>query len=53
MDFFDGFLTPMTRVDERAGQPGDIADIILLLCSEKSRWITGQYISASGGITGN
>lgn len=53
MDAFNKILTPLTRVDERPGQPEDVADVILLLCSEKSRWVTGQYISASGGITGN
>ncbi|KUI70303.1 hypothetical protein VM1G_06440 [Cytospora mali] len=53
MDAFDKQLTPLTRVEERPGRPEDIADAILLLVSEKSRWITGQYISVSGGISGN
>ncbi|KAJ5112875.1 hypothetical protein N7456_001409 [Penicillium angulare] len=48
-----GFLVPMTRVEERAGTQEDIADAVLLLVSEKSRWITGQVISVSGGITGS
>lgn len=47
-----GALVPMTRVEERVGTQDDIADAVLLLASEKSRWITGQIISVSGGITG-
>jgi NAD(P)-dependent dehydrogenase (short-subunit alcohol dehydrogenase family) len=45
-------LIAMTRAEERVGTAEDIADAVLLLCSEKSRWITGQVISVSGGITG-
>jgi NAD(P)-dependent dehydrogenase (short-subunit alcohol dehydrogenase family) len=41
-----------TRAAERVGTVQDIADIVLLISSEKGRWITGQSISASGGITG-
>lgn len=41
-----------TRAEERFGNVEDVADAVLLLASEKSRWITGQYISVSGGITG-
>lgn len=48
----NGFLVPMTRAEGRVGTTGDIADAVLLLVSEKSRWITGQVISVSGGITG-
>lgn len=48
----DRMLVPMTRAEERIGTTADIADAVLLLVSEKSRWITGQVISASGGITG-
>lgn len=42
----------LTRAEERIGTTEDIADVVLLLASEKSRWITGQFVSASGGITG-
>lgn len=42
----------MARAEARVGNVEDIADIALLLASEKSRWLTGQYISASGGIIG-
>lgn len=39
--------TPM----ERLGQPKDIADVVAFLCSEDSRWITGQTIVADGGFS--
>lgn len=42
MDAFDKALTPMAKVEGRPGHPNDIADTILLLVQEKSRWITGQ-----------
>ncbi|KAM0541273.1 hypothetical protein ACHAPJ_013318 [Fusarium lateritium] len=41
----------ITRADNRAGTPADIGDAVLLFVNEKSRWITGQYISVSGGVT--
>ncbi|EED17111.1 short-chain dehydrogenase, putative [Talaromyces stipitatus ATCC 10500] len=45
-------LIAMTRAEERIGTTEDIGDAVLLLCNEKSRWITGQVISVSGGVTG-
>ncbi|KAL7912597.1 hypothetical protein GGI35DRAFT_491133 [Trichoderma velutinum] len=48
----DGLLN-MTRAERRFGTVEDIADSVLLLANEKSRWITGECISVSGGITGN
>lgn len=41
-----------TRAEARIGVPADIADAVLLVVQEKARWITGQFISVSGGITG-
>ncbi|KIY02384.1 uncharacterized protein Z520_02522 [Fonsecaea multimorphosa CBS 102226] len=41
-----------TRAADRLGSVEDLADATLLLVSEKSRWITAQFISVSGGITG-
>lgn len=41
----------LTRAADRAGTTEDIGDAVLLLVNEKSRWITGQYISTSGGVT--
>ncbi|WP_328723437.1 SDR family oxidoreductase [Streptomyces sp. NBC_00247] len=34
---------------DRIGRPEDIADIVAFLASDDSRWITGQYIDATGG----
>jgi NAD(P)-dependent dehydrogenase (short-subunit alcohol dehydrogenase family) len=45
-------LLDLVRAERRFGTPEDIADIVLLVAQEKSRWLTGQYISASGGSTG-
>lgn len=42
----------MTRAEERIGTTSDVADAALLIASEKSRWITAQFISVSGGING-
>jgi NAD(P)-dependent dehydrogenase (short-subunit alcohol dehydrogenase family) len=39
--------TPMGRL----GTPADIGDVVVLLCSEKARWITGQIIYADGGAS--
>ena len=45
-------LIAQTRGGDRLGTIEDVADAVLLLVSEKSRWITAQWISVSGGITG-
>ncbi|PNP54566.1 hypothetical protein THARTR1_05123 [Trichoderma harzianum] len=45
-------LLNLTRAERRFGTVEDIADSVLLLANEKSRWITGGCISVSGGITG-
>ena len=34
----------------RAGQPADIADVVAFLASDDARWLTGEVITASGGI---
>ncbi|MDF0488894.1 glucose 1-dehydrogenase [Sphingomonas sp. H39-1-10] len=38
--------TPLGRV----GQPDDIADVVTFLASDDARWLTGENITASGGI---
>lgn len=38
--------TPLGRI----GQPDDIANVVLLLASDEAGWITGQVISAAGGL---
>lgn len=40
-------MTPLGRM----GQPEDIAEVVAFLASEKARWVTGQAISASGGLS--
>lgn len=34
----------------RAGQPDDIAGVVAFLAADDSRWLTGENITASGGI---
>jgi 3-oxoacyl-[acyl-carrier protein] reductase len=34
----------------RLGEPADIADVVAFLASPDSRWVTGQFIDASGGL---
>jgi 3-oxoacyl-[acyl-carrier protein] reductase len=34
----------------RAGTPDDIADVVAFLASDDARWLTGEIITASGGI---
>jgi len=46
-DWHAGGWTPMGRL----GTPADIGDVVVLLCSEKARWITGQTIYADGGAS--
>jgi NAD(P)-dependent dehydrogenase (short-subunit alcohol dehydrogenase family) len=43
-------LLGLTKLGARAGTPEEVADAVLLVVSEQARWITGQYIAASGGI---
>jgi 3-oxoacyl-[acyl-carrier protein] reductase len=40
-------LTPLGRL----GQPNDIADVVALLAGHDGRWLTGQIIQATGGLT--
>lgn len=40
-------MTPLGRM----GRPEDIADVVAFLASEKARWVTGQAIGASGGLS--
>ncbi|EED14444.1 short-chain dehydrogenase, putative [Talaromyces stipitatus ATCC 10500] len=44
-------IVRMTRAADRPGTIEDIGDTVLLVSSEKGRWIAAQHISASGGVT--
>ncbi|KAI0975944.1 hypothetical protein F4678DRAFT_457302 [Xylaria arbuscula] len=44
-------MAALSRAEDRLGTVEDMADAALLLVSEKSRWITAQWISVSGGVT--
>ncbi|GAA2264473.1 3-oxoacyl-ACP reductase [Streptomyces ruber] len=37
-------------VFDRLGQPADIADVVSFVASDDARWVTGQWIDASGGV---
>jgi len=39
--------TPLDRI----GAPGDIADVVVFLCSDLARFVTGQNIVVDGGMT--
>ncbi|MCJ1466458.1 hypothetical protein MMC07_005077 [Pseudocyphellaria aurata] len=39
-----------TPVGQRLGTADDVAQIVAFLAEESSRWVTGQTISASGGL---
>jgi len=38
--------TPLGRL----GQPDDIAGVAVFLASDNARWLTGERITASGGL---
>ncbi|KAI1130250.1 NAD(P)-binding protein [Nemania abortiva] len=40
----------LTRLEGRWGNVQEIADAVVLVASPLSSWITGQYISVSGGV---
>jgi 3-oxoacyl-[acyl-carrier protein] reductase len=33
----------------RVGQPADVADVVAFVASDDARWISGQYVDATGG----
>jgi NAD(P)-dependent dehydrogenase (short-subunit alcohol dehydrogenase family) len=52
----DVFPQQLDRFDRdtpagRIGEPEDIADVVVFLCSDLARFITGQNIVVDGGLT--
>ena len=39
--------TPLARI----GTPEDIADVVVFLCSDLARFVTGQNLVVDGGMT--
>ena len=35
----------------RTGQPDDIAPVAVFLASDESRWVTGDTLAVSGGVS--
>jgi 3-oxoacyl-[acyl-carrier protein] reductase len=48
-DFLNGIVatTPLGRI----GQPDDVAKVVVFLASDESAWLTGERLSASGGLS--
>jgi 3-oxoacyl-[acyl-carrier protein] reductase len=38
-------------VVRRLGEPEDVANMVLMLCSDASAWVTGQTIPVNGGYS--
>ncbi|KAI1095052.1 putative short-chain dehydrogenase [Rostrohypoxylon terebratum] len=45
-------LVARQRGSDHIGTPQDMADIVLFVASEKSRWLTARYIAVDAGILG-
>jgi 3-oxoacyl-[acyl-carrier protein] reductase len=43
-------LVSATSLGGRFGQPEDIAPVVVFLASDEAAWLTGERISASGGV---
>jgi len=46
---FEKFAISQTPLG-RTGRPDDIADVVVFLASDASRWLTGEHLLASGGF---
>lgn len=51
-----GYITPEMETSiaahtplRRVGTPQDVADVVVFLCSEQGRWLTGQCLYVGGG----
>ena len=50
---YEEMLTEVTRRTPfgRIGTPDEMADVVVFLCTDRSRWITGQVLIADGGYS--
>lgn len=46
-----GPFVALQRGENRAGKPEEVADVVLFLASEKSGWMTAQYVAVDAGLT--
>ncbi|KAH7303767.1 hypothetical protein B0I35DRAFT_156520 [Stachybotrys elegans] len=49
---FTAPLRAKARGSDRLADPEDISEVVVWLATERARWITAQFISASAGING-
>ncbi len=49
VDFMTAALSDVAPI-QRAGQPADIAEAVLWLCSDSSSYVTGQALAVDGGM---
>ena len=50
--FFDGYAESRSLVG-RVGRPGDVADLVSFLVSDRAGYITGEVYGISGGVSPN
>ncbi len=50
---YDEMLAEVVRRTpfKRVGQPEEVADVAVFLCTEKAKWVTGQVIVVDGGYS--
>lgn len=51
LDNLQALCRQQAKAADRMGTVEDIADVVLFVASEKSRWMTGHVFAAGGGIS--